>query len=668
MPYVSQFSKKRGTTTPPVPQSAEYKVLDMRGLDLVNPYDVIDKNRSPFARNFRMYAQEAEDRRVAISSRKGSGKYLNPLNEAQAVSNESVVGSDNAILGIDTEWKAVPFTAPANHLLTKVELRLSRNGAAGPIVVAIHADNAGVPGVKLADSGILGSTVSDAYAYTAAAFIEAPELTLGAKYWIVAYQQDDTTGNYIWRYNTETATALTSNTAGLSWTATTYTLNFKVYTTPKATVKGLARFTPADSNNRTVMAINDTVYSASDTTGNLTSILAAQNAAAQDYHFSSADGKLFWVNGLNNLRAWNGTTVETITHAQLPLLSLFTFHKNVPFGVTAADPNKVVFGLSPVEQDPLGNSWYRGWLSTSFFYIPAPKAAEPITAIVSFQDTLVVFTRTDKWVVYGSTEADIQPRPAMGKKGAVHQNAVYADENFVYFVSDDGFYRWDGSKDTLISELVQPEIDRIGNIEKAVVTKWQRQIRFYYNVKGSPVNNRCLIWHTVLEEMMLDTDAFVSRAVPWNDANDPRNLVEASSTAPVAHYAEKGSNNLGKAIDFMYYCKPDSMKNPAQKKRVVDFFPLLEGEGGDYPVEVGLDKDRQDQTVYTSLPLTTEGAKIGQFNIGDGTRIGGVTSFEPKRVNTSGYAYYWQPRLKRKAINNLVRFVGYVLSFRAKRL
>ena len=208
----------------------------------------------------------------------------------------------------------------------------------------------------------------------------------------------------------------------------------------------------------------------------------------------------------------------------------------------------------------------------------------------------------------------------------------------------------------------------MADVDKAFVTKWKRHIRFYYPSSGSPVNNRCLIWNTVLEEWMMDTDAYVSHALPWTDGNDAYELIEASSTAPTLYYTEKESNNVGKAIDFEYDCNADSMGNPAQRKRIVRFIPLLEGEGRDYPVEVGVDKDRENLPRWVTYPLTVGGATIGSFNIGDGTKIGRIVEFEPKRIRIPGYAYYWQVRVKRKAINNPVQFIGYVLSIRAKRL
>jgi len=672
MATLSRFSRRaRQPAQAPSPRVSEEVVqVDWRGLDLTTPFDVMEKNRSPFARNFRMYAEEVGDRRVAISSRKGAGFYSVPLGETLDTNNNATTNAGDAPVGMLTEWKAQPFTVSNAGLLTKIELCLKNSSNAnGPIVVHVYTDDGGKPGTLLASSGIVGSDISSTASYVTCRFIQAPAVTTSTTYWIVAYIQDDGFGQYDWRYHKNSIGALTSNTGGLVWSVTDYSLNFKAYVSQDKRVKGMIRFNPSNSDNQTLVAIGDSIYKVNSVTGVKSVVSTGISASSSNVYFTTADDKAFWIDGFSNLKTVNSTgTVETITHSQLPILKLAVFHKNVLWGVSATDPNKLVFSVPPVEDDGSGNSWYKGWLSTNIGYVPAPKAADPITAIMPFQDTLVVFTRTTKFVIYGSNAADVNPRQATGKKGAISQKAVYADENYLYFASDDGFYRFNGAQDERISERVQSEFDRIGIESDVFVTKWKRNIRFYYGVSGETFNSRCLLWNTTFEEWQLDTDAFVSHATPWLDSDDQGQLAEASSLAPQVTFAEVDDNNLGGAIDFQYYCKPDSMGNPAKRKRITKFFPLLEGEGRDYPVYVAIDKDRKDNAIYQEFPLATEGAKIGSFKIGDGTKIGSSNSYSPRRVQVSGYAYYWQTRIKRKAINNPVNFIGYVLSYREKRL
>jgi hypothetical protein len=672
MAYRSRFSSQTKPIIPAAPKVAEVVRVDWRGLDLVSPYDVIEKYRTPSAKNFRIYAQEGDDRRVAVRSRNGSGTYLQALGSVLDSSNISTTGASDKAFSAGVPWLAMKYTASDTGPLDKIEVNIKSDATSrGPVIVEIYDNNSGAPGTKIADSGILSSSISTSYGYVSCRFTEAPHVTNGNVYWIVLRIQDDGSGQYYWSGNTSSTLALSSSNQGLSWSSTTYSLNFKAYIADDVSVKGLFRFTPQGTGNTTIMAIGNSLYKANDNTGALTSILSGLNANATDVNVTYADDKAFFTNGYDTLRtlASDMTTVSTLTHANLPVLSNAVFHKNRLIGVSATDKNKLIWSEAPGNDDGAGKFWYEAYLSTSFVYVPAPKASDPITAIISFQDYLVIFTSSDKYILYGSDPGSFTIRQAAGRKGAVSQKAVFADENFVYFVSQDGsLYRFNGSNDELLSDRVQPEINKIADTSKIVLTKWKNMIRMYYPGEGSSVNNRCLLWHTVFKEWMLDTDSYVTRAIPWTDADDDPLLIEASSKSPTAHFAERNTHDIGKAIDFEYRCFADSMGSPGKLKRIVKMFPLLEAYERDYPMQIALGKNRQSNPSYEDYGLTTGGAIIGDFLIGDGTVIGNSNEFSPKRLPVSGYAYYWQLCLKRRAINNTVQFVGYMLSYRTKRL
>lgn len=665
-------SKFLKTSSPPVPsprQSSPFVHTDLRGLDLSNPNDVMKENRTPYALNFRMYAEEKDSRKVTITNRKGSGFYTTPIGAASAYSDTSTTGQTDAPVGVLTEWKAMKFSPSASGPLTMVELYLKQGtDSIGPVIVSIYTDVGGSPGVKIADSGILGSDITSSYTFLKARFIEAPSVVSGTDYWVVANVQDDGEGTYLWGTNSAASTAKTSNTGGLSWTSTAYKLDMKAYVSSAVTVKGMARYAPTNSANDTLMGVGTALYHVNDTTGATSTIATGLNASAERYEFGFADNKAFWVNGFDSLKTWDGSTVETITHANLPVLSMMVFHKNRLFGVSADDPNKLIYSEAPGNDDGSGHFWYKAYLSTSFIYIPNPKASDPITAIVPFQDNLIIFTRSSKYVLYGSDPGSFSVRQATGNKGCVTQRGYTADENFIYFVALDGIYQFNGSSDKLLSDLVQPEFDNIADINKVSVAKWQRQVRFYYPASGSSVNNRTLIWHTMFQEWLLDTDTYITQAIPFLDGDDNYQLCEASSRAAALFFSETQQSNLGKQIDFIYYGKYDSMGDPAQRKRITRFFPLLKAEQASYTVQIGMDKDLADTATYTNFQLTIGGALVGTFEAGDGTVVGGSSTYSPKRITTTGYAYYWQPRIKRKAIGNQVRLIGYVLAIRTKRL
>lgn len=669
MPAKSRFSTARSEYVPAARIAKSNTIFDFRGLDYSSPYDLIQKGRTPFAKNFRLYEDDDSSRRVAISTRKGSSAYSQVLNEAAGAEDTDITGAGDALVDKLLEWKAVPFTASATGRLTKVELNVRKGTGQSALVVELWTDVAGVPGSKISDTSIPADAISSSYSYQPAYFIDAPSVTSASTYWIVAYIQDDGEGAYQWSFNTDSATAMTSNSGVAGFVATDYSLNFKTYTSSNAIERGMFRFNKDSGVNKTVVVYGTTLYSVDDNTGAFTSIATGLSSSATRYSWAVADGKLFWVNGYDDLMAWDGTDVETITDTELPILSQIIMHRDRLFGVVAAEPNKIVWSENPGNPSdlPTDEQWYYAWLSVNFWYVPAPKVADPIVAMVGFQNVLKIFTTNSKYDFYGYDLTNFELRQSIGKKGAV-SSSVFADESFIYFVGDDGFYRHNGSSDELISDLIQPLFASIAFPENITIAKWKRQIRFYFGSSGSGNNTDCLLYHTVYEEWQHDTEVYAKRGVTWTDADDDGRLIESSSITPRINQAEVDYDNMGKPIDFAYWTKYESLGMPAQRKRLLKYFPLFEPVGRAFTINVDMDKDRSNTPVYNSVTLTFTGALWGTFDWGDGTTWGDQTKFKPQKLRYPGYAYYWQMRISRRGINNPVMFFGVQYSYKAKRL
>jgi hypothetical protein len=164
MAYRSRFSSQTKPIIPAAPKVAEVVRVDWRGLDLVSPYDVIEKYRTPSAKNFRIYAQEGDDRRVAVRSRNGSGTYLQALGSVLDSSNISTTGASDKAFSAGVPWLAMKYTASDTGPLDKIEVNIKSDATSrGPVIVEIYDNNSGAPGTKIADSGILSSSISTSY-------------------------------------------------------------------------------------------------------------------------------------------------------------------------------------------------------------------------------------------------------------------------------------------------------------------------------------------------------------------------------------------------------------------------------------------------------------------------------------------------------------------------
>lgn len=674
---LANFSRTTSTKMPTLAKVAQFKQLSQLGLDMVSPVDLMKDGRTPYAKNFRLYAQQSDDRQVAVSSRKGSGFYINPLSETKTVSEESTTGASTVVVNKTTSIIMQKFTAANANRITRVDVNISNpNGATGAVSIQIWNDNSGKPGSMLAESSLL--SITEAASYISSKFIKAPKQTNAASYWLVIGMQDDSTGEYDLSTTTNSTDAYKTNNALINGVQQTYSINFKVYTTPDTPIIDGYRFYKDNGDNITVVVIGTTMYKVDETTHTLSSIATGLSASATKYSFDYADNKLFWVNGYDSLKYWTGSAVTTITDADLPVLSQIVYHKDRLWGVSAADPNKLHFSNAPgnpvykadnVTPETAENQWYNAWRSVDFIYVPRPHNGSPVTGIISFQDNLTCFTQDGKYIISGYDTGSFIQRESTGFQGALSYRGITKDENNIYFVGKDGFYSFNGTYDTKISTPIDPLFNSSGNKFLITPVVWKNKVRFYMPSIGSSVSNICALWNKDLQEWEYDTDTFVSTAIPYEDANDKDQLIEISSVAPTMYLAEKDYNNLGAPIDFEYRFNYNSLGSPAQKKRIKKFFPLLQGVDSSFPITLAIDKDFQNSPRYKRVQLTVNGAVFGtQHELGDGTLFGGQTSFKMNKVRLSGYGNYWQMRVLRKAVNNRVAFVGAQFSYKTKRI
>lgn len=790
-------------------------VLDLKGLDLVTPVDLLADGRTPYSKNFRLYAQQKDDRRVAVSSRKGPGFYSHPLGGSQNQANTSTAGASSVKLGLIGAYLQ-PFTATNAERVSRVDISIKDvEQASGPVLVQLYSDNSGTPGKLLSESSLLSGDIGSTADYVTARFINAVQLVNGAQYWLVLRMQDDGKNHYDLTTTTSGTKAwFTTSSLNLA-TQQTYALNYRIYTVADNTDKNAYRFNRDNGDNITVAAFGTTMYRFDVSTSTFIPILTGLNANATEYRFTNGDNKVFWVNGYDQLTAWDGTIealaanlignpsfttntagwtagagttiaratsdfnttpaslqvaassgirtaqfaltlnantrykvsywvkgvsgtgnsyltvnnvgtalsgslqpmttawvkreyyieptvdvttieirsqsdnfflddvsitptgIEYIIDPELPILSDVIMHKDRLWGVAASDPNKLVFSENPGNPayDPTGKipttsreQWYHAWLSVSYWYVPRPHNGSPITSLTSFQDALTITTQDNKYVLSGYDRGSLNLRQSTGNKGALSRRGVTSDENTIVLVSDDGFYLHNGSSDEKISTLINPLFDACPRKDKITPVIWKGQIRFYMASEGSTVNDICVIYDKNLKEWVMDTDVYANRALYYNDADDQHQLVEFSSVIPTAYLAEQDYNNLGGPIDFEYRLKYDSMGSPMQRKRLKRFYPILQGVDSTFNLQLAMDKDFENSPKIKDQLLTTNGAKLGAFKLGDGTVLGSSTSFKPKRQSYSGYAYYWQLRVKRKAVNNRVAFIGAQFSYKTKRL
>lgn len=649
---MAESSRIRRGSQPATGRKASETLVDtFLGLDTTTPYTSLKNGQSPFQQNARLYARNSTDRRVAVGTRKGPGFYTVPIGQALDQQITSVAGASDASASTST-WLGQVFTPSTSGRLTRVDINIKTGTTPTQhLIVAIYSNSGGSPGSLLATSSILSSTITSSYAYLTARFVEAPSVTSGTSYWVVAYMQAGGSGTYSWSSNTSATTAKTSNSSGGAWSAAAYALNYKSYVATGTKQLGAGRFNPVTGTAKTLIAHGTSMYSVSDIDGSTTSLATGFNASATNYYFASADDKIYWTNGYDVPRYWDGTTVSTLSGAVAS--KYIIFHKNRAFFVDPANPTKVVFS-------DLGD--YNTFTSTNFVYVPSPKSGDPITGWVVFQDNLTIFTRKTKYVLFGDDPGNFVLRQSSGKKGAVNQDVIKADANFIYFLADDGIYRYSGSQDELISDKVQTLVDRISDKTLATAAIQNNYYRLYYPDTGSTTINATLLWDVLNKFFLYDTETYCCNPIVLEDSR----LIEGSSLAGCYYYAEQAYSDMGKPISFKYWTK--YFGDGLHKSFLRRIIPAIRLQTQPYNLSIKIDIDQRNTTPLNyTINAQASGTLWGSTATWGSSTVWGSAAVSSPQTLKGTEAYWHQIRIEQNGVDTPVEILSYILAFRNRR-
>lgn len=645
--------KIRRNSAAPIGRKAKDVLVDsFQGLNTTAPYTQLKNGVSPYYYNVRLYARNSTDRRVAVGTRKGPGFYSVPLGETVDQQQTSVTGASDQTI-TETTWVGKKFTAGATGRLTKVEVNIKQGTTPTQhLMVAIYSDSSGSPGSLLGTSSILLGDTTTSYDYEVARFIEAPSIVSGTAYWIVCYQQQGGSGNWMWSTTTNASTAKTSTNSGGTWSAASVDLNAKTYISTGTKNLGGFRYTPSSGTNVTVVAHGTSLYSVNDITGATTVIETGLSASATDYWFDQADDKLFYTNGYDAPRFWNGTTVTALT-SYMNTGKFAAFHKNRFFVVDPTDPTKIKF-------TDLGD--YEASQSTNFIYAPSPKSGDPITGLKVFQDNLLVFTRKTKYVLYGDDPGNFVLRQSSGKRGAVNQAVIQSDPNYVYYLSDDGIYRYNGSADELMSDSIQTEIDSMNDKTKASAVVHNNYYRLYYPSATSAVANSAILWDTLNNFWLRDSGTYIYRPFVTED----NTLIEASSLVGQLFYAEQQYSDMGKPIDFVYWTK--YFGDGLHKILLRRLLPSIRLQTQPYDLDVMIDIDQRNTTpISYTVSAQASGSTWGSGETWGGGETWGSATVSSPTVMQGTEAFWHQIRFEHSGVDTPVELLSYMLQIRVRR-
>lgn len=629
------------------------ETYDLKGLNLAFPDQVMPKGESPFTINSRMYAREDGETRVAIRTRKGSQLFSTAVGQTANVQNIATSVGDTPMSA--SLMDAQPFTPNVSGVLTQLDLSIKKIAAAGGhIIVEIYTNNAGMPGTILGQSSILASSITTSYAYVSAYFMDAPALVSGTQYWIRAYVQFNGTGTYYLNQTAATGALVSTNNGG-TWAALGSSFRYRTYISTAGTVKGFTRRYPQNNVKRTLLAHGTSVYAIPDSPATPAAIDTGLSSSATHYRFEQINDLTIWVNGFNQARQYDGTTVTNVPGiGGTP--SHIVAHQNRLFMVDPSDPTRVFFS-------ELND--FTSWPSVNFFYVPDPKSADHIVGLAVFQDNLVIFTHNTKYIVFGADISSFTMKQAVGTKGAVSQEAIAVDRNYVYFIGDDKMlYRFNGVSDQLMSEKIEPELQAVQSTDNLRLHIYRNQVRIYYAHAPSTNVDHMLLYDIVYDQWFMDTGRLVVGSLEFT--LDDNQLVEFSSVAGWVFYGEQNYSDLGKPIVFKYWTAYKAYTSGAAKDRIKRFRPVLRPSTTSFYMQIGRDIDFNNSPDMRPYLVSGGGATWG----GGGKWGDGVTKWGGKKLidnpsPMSGRGKHTQYRFEMIGVETRVEIYGYIVQYKA---
>jgi hypothetical protein len=649
----------RSRFAPRVPQAPSGRKLsvqvikDMRGLNSTDPYGILQPSASPYLRNARMYASDTE-RQVSISTRQGAVEYTVPVGET---ADDSETSTDNASTTTVSVIRQIaqPFIPTATKPLTKLDVKVEKLDGTAPLLVRIFTDDSGSPDELIATTTIPNQDIPNVADYVTCRFVEAPTVTISTDYWIVLSIQEDQDTEYTLTTTDNTTDGLESVDGGNTWSALNESINFRIYLSDAGGVKGARRFYPQNNQFSTMFAHDQDIYVVDDTDGSTSSLKSGLNANATRYRFAQFDDAMFVVNGLDTMQRSTGGAFADVT-ASPSVASIVVAHKNRLFTVSAGDKNRIEFSEA---------ADYETWESTNFIYVPTPKSSDPITALYSFQDTLVVLTANDKYVIYGDDLATFQVKQSLGQKGAVSQEAVTADENYLYFVNSDGHvYRWNGSRDEQISRTIESDLDDVASVNSVQLNYCKDKLYYWFQQTGQTNFTSCFVYETRYQEWFYDTGRYAKGIIVLDQENDDKVLL--SDRAGVLYKASTNYSDLGRPIDFRYYTNYHDFQYPDNFKQVRRLYLHFRKTDWSGRVVVGCDVDFRDDPVTETINLQSGGAIWGEFVWGDFV-WGSNDQYERYRMTVPGQGTHYQVRVEKNGAETPLYFIGYSNHYRLRR-
>jgi hypothetical protein len=365
--------------------------------------------------------------------------------------------------------------------------------------------------------------------------------------------------------------------------------------------------------------------------------------------------KLYLTNGSVTVKTWDGTSFSSVADPAasggagynddieapvggfMPKGRCIAAHMGVVFVANTLEdsvrhPNRVRWSHPNFPED---------WADFHYIDVDVGADGDEITALVPFNDRLLVFKKRSIYAIYGEPPEAFQVFNISREVGAIHQEAVAQSDLGVYFFHyPEGVYLFDGKATNWEFDRLLPTItdgDIVAAHADEIQLGWDGS-RLYCSVpfEGSSVNNVTFVLDPRLtkEGSWVKYDLGLKAMTAYGDsygddqfiasAVDKNTLIELNTDTPFDTFGDGDVNNF----DTYYVTRWLDMNEPGVLKRFKRP-DIVMARGTEAAVRVEVYKDYDNGNATRNFTITSIGdATIARF----GTAVFGVDVFSSESV------------------------------------
>jgi hypothetical protein len=348
-------------------------------------------------------------------------------------------------------------------------------------------------------------------------------------------------------------------------------------------IQGLYSYYKESGARHLICAHNGIIYRWDTTSSTWVSVQSGLSTSAQMF-FESCANYMVAFNGVSTPVKWDGTTASVLANAptdgQYP-----TLHKEKLFVAPSGSPSQV-------------------WWSTSFYPEQWPSVnywsfnegdGDSITCLKPYMGELIIFKRRSIHTLRGSSVDDFRSDTLERQVGAVGHRACALAGIYLYFVGDEGIYRFNGMTATNISNIKIPRYweDSINHatIDKAAVAYWNGLLWFALPGTGSTYNNVLIIYDPTTESFWPMSGINAQCFQQHSPTNSGAILYSGDAVAGYVNQQDTGDNDFTSTIVSAYYrtktFEKGSPERQAKAKKI--FVTDSIGSVADATLKVSLD-------------------------------------------------------------------------------